>query len=160
MYILCVFVWVRAPKNHFMSTFSFVAFLECSQKYWLDWFISTADALLVVTVLKGYHPLTQHFAQKPISPAISVLTFLNHYCFGCSWGFEDSHCKIEFNAFFGFFHSFINCKEIFEGHSFRYVPEKVKTKHIFILLQFLSQRLMSQTEVSSFILSVHCSCNQ
>ena len=108
MYILCVFVWVRAPKNHFMSTFSFVAFLECSQKYWLDWFISTADALLVVTVLKGYHPLTQHFAQKPISPAISVLTFLNHYCFGCSWGFEDSHCKIEFNAFSAsFIHSLI-----------------------------------------------------
>ena len=38
------------------------------------------------------------------------------------------------------------------GIPFKYVPEKLKTKHIFILLQFLSQRLMSQTEESSFIL--------
>ena len=26
----------------------------------------------------------------------------NHCCFGCSWGFEDLHCRIEFNTFLGF----------------------------------------------------------
>ena len=34
--------------------------------------------------------------------AIFYLASPFHSCFGCSWGFEDLHCKREFNTFLGF----------------------------------------------------------